>query len=515
MKRFVFIFATALVHQSILAQLPEDALRLSWLTPGGTARSQAIGGAMGSLGGDITSNFVNPAGLAFYKTGELVLTPQLQFQKDKSAYLNTNSSANAPAKFAIGASGLVIGFGSGQNTNTFSIAINRAANFNSHTYYQGQNNSSSFSEQYAEEFSASGMGINDAISSPNISYGTRMALYTYLIDTATIAGVPQVIGQPQKAGIVNQFNDLQTSGGITEVAISVAGNKNDKFYFGGSLGVPIMNYSRSQTYTESDASGNTNNDFDFSTYHEQYDSKGFGVNLKLGMIYRPASFWRVGIAVHTPTWYAITDNLTASMVTNTENYELSQKPPELSINSTTLDDSTSTYPGSVKYDMTSPWRFIISGSYVFREVEDVTQQRGFVTADIEYITNNTSRFSSYDGESGNTAYFDAVNNTIKNYYKSAFNFRLGGELKFNTIAARAGMAYYMNPYRQGDLKADRFLVSAGLAYRNKGIFVDLTYVQNFTKDVNYPYRLAQKDNVYASVKQSSGTVVLTVGFKFQ
>ena len=53
------------------AQEPEDGLRLSWFVPSGTARSNALGGAMGSLGGDLSSNHINPAGLGFYKSSEL------------------------------------------------------------------------------------------------------------------------------------------------------------------------------------------------------------------------------------------------------------------------------------------------------------------------------------------------------------------------------------------------------------------------------------------------------------
>src|SRR5258708_36760248 len=75
------------------AQLPEDALRASWTIPSGTARQQAIGGAMGSLGGDLTAGFVNPAGLGVYKTNEVVLTPGWRFLTDKTSYLGTNQSA--------------------------------------------------------------------------------------------------------------------------------------------------------------------------------------------------------------------------------------------------------------------------------------------------------------------------------------------------------------------------------------------------------------------------------------
>ena len=45
------------------AQIPEDALRNSWTTPGGTAREQAIGGAMGSIGGDLTAGYVTDYGM--------------------------------------------------------------------------------------------------------------------------------------------------------------------------------------------------------------------------------------------------------------------------------------------------------------------------------------------------------------------------------------------------------------------------------------------------------------------
>jgi hypothetical protein len=57
---------------SVYAQAPEDGLRFSWFVPNGTARSNALGGAMGSLGGDLSSNHINPAGLGFYKSSEFL-----------------------------------------------------------------------------------------------------------------------------------------------------------------------------------------------------------------------------------------------------------------------------------------------------------------------------------------------------------------------------------------------------------------------------------------------------------
>ena len=81
--------------------------------------------------------------------------------------------------------------------------------------------------------------------------------------------------------------------------------------------------------------------------------------------------------------------------------------------------------------------------------------------------------------------------------------------------ARLGFAWYGNPYDDSNLKAKKMNLSGGLGYRNKGIFIDLTYVQSLNKDVNFPYRVeAPRQNVYSDVKESIGNVLLTVGFKF-
>ena len=80
--------------------------------------------------------------------------------------------------------------------------------------------------------------------------------------------------------------------------------------------------------------------------------------------------------------------------------------------------------------------------------------------------------------------------------------------------ARLGFAYYGNPYKDKELKANRMLLSGGLGYRNKGFFIDLTYVEAISKDVNFPYRLQDRANTYASLNQQRGNVVATVGVKW-
>jgi hypothetical protein len=90
-----------------MAQVPEDALRMTWNVPSGTARQQAIGGASGALGGDITSAFVNPAGMGVYKRGEFVISPGLSFISSKGNFLGENNKAGSSPKFHLGTTGVV------------------------------------------------------------------------------------------------------------------------------------------------------------------------------------------------------------------------------------------------------------------------------------------------------------------------------------------------------------------------------------------------------------------------
>jgi len=514
MKRICILCISLLFVSFLNAQLPEDAMRMFYKYPSGTARDQAIGGAMGSLGGDLSATFANPAGLGFYKTREVLLSPGWSFNTVKTGYLSSDTKSPSVNNFLIGTSGGVFGWQSDPNSSAaISLAVNRSGDFNNHTVYQGNNNYSSGSEVYAEEFAGYPFPVNSALSDPTLSYGTRMALYTYLIDTAQ-GGTGTVIFQPNKVlqagGELGQLTDIQSSGGITEIALGLAGSSHDKWYYGASIGVPIVNYKKTLTYTETDLSGNTNNDFGYYTYTEYYSASGVGVNFRLGGIFRPNLNWRLGLTVFSPSFYSITDHLSSSMTTNTEGYAGTH-----TINSDTLDIIAGT-SNTLEYDQQTPWGIVVSGSYIFPGA--VTEGKmGFITADVEYSVNKNSKFSFPVDDNGNqpdNSYFDNVNNTIKSYYKNTFNFRLGGEYKVDEMAYRLGGSYSMNPYSSPDLKASRTTISGGLGYRKKGIFIDLTYVEAFLNDVNFPYRLGEKDNVYSTVKQYTGNIILTVGFKF-
>lgn len=521
MKTFLLLLSFSILSISSFAQLPEDALKFSWFGPNGTARTQAIGGAIGALGADVTANYVNPAGLAFYKTSDFVISPGYSFLKNTGNFRGDSKTGENKSFFNLGTSGAVFGIanpGSNWNGQAFSIAVSTIANFNSRISYSGKNNFSSYGEQFAADAYASGESPATLLNSQNVSIGTKLAFYTYLIDTLTIPGnngydyVSMALWNNLKKGkafLVNQQNTIETSGGITEIALGFAATHTDKFYLGGSLGVPIVSYTKNSVLTETDLSGDANSNFEHSTFTETYTTKGVGLNLKLGAIYKPVDQLRLGLAVHSPTIYALKDTYYASMTTNTENY--------VHTNNSTITASSSNELGLnpvYKYDLNSPWKILLSGAYVISEVEDVTKQRGFITADVEYVTYKSNSYKSAGEDASDDSYYKSVNQGIKAYYKNAFNFRVGGEVKFNTIMARLGFSYYTDPYKESELSGNKMFLSGGLGYRNKGGFIDITYVHSITNDVNFPYRLPDKANTFATIKGIGGNIAVTMGIKF-
>ncbi|WP_121354739.1 aromatic hydrocarbon degradation protein [Flavisolibacter nicotianae] len=511
MKKYLLLLSSPLLYQSLFAQTPEDALRYSWNVQSGSARIQAVGGAMGSLGGDITATFVNPAGLGFYRTGDVVLSPTFGFGKAKSTYLGRREDSSAN-KFAFGTTGFVFGGSDGrkQHSTAISIAINQMADFKSNIIYRGQNNQSSYSQAFLDEIRNGNIKDANRVAS-DFPFGTSLAFNTYWIDTvggSTNGNFQFQSRAPIATGLLQQ-NTVNTTGGITELALGVGTNLNDKVLIGGTIGIPFLHLDRQSEFVEADATDNPSNKFDYAIYRQGLNTTGVGLNLKGGIIVKAQEYLRLGFAFHSPSIYQLTDRNTATITTNTESYMGTQTQA--------LQDVTGA-SSEFKYMHMTPLKLIGSVSYVLREIEDVTKQKGFLTADIEYVPYGMSSYFT-DNSNGvpdqaTSDYLKSLNTAIRNAYKGAFNFRAGGELKFTTFMVRAGAAYYGNPYKNiHNEEGSRLNLSGGLGYRNKGFFVDATYVHSITKDVNVAYRLQNAPYFNADVRNTVGKVLLTVGFK--
>lgn len=519
MRKILMTTGLALSISILYAQEPLDAIRYSWMTSQGTARAQSIGGATTALGGDITSLYSNPAGLGLYKTGEIVLTPGFNFISNKSSYRGGSASDNKSG-FTYGPIGLVYGIpsrtGSKWKNTTLGVGISRSADFNNRIYVDGNNNQSSFSEKYLDQL-FNGNATNPDNAAVDYPYGASLGLNTYLIDP-TYDDDGNLTGYASNASVptgVRQQQVISTKGGISDFSIGVGANYNDVFYIGGSLNINTLRFTRTSTFTESDATNDTDNDFNYFKAEDYLKTDGVGASIKLGIMFKPVEALRVGISFHSPSWYSFKDTYTSSLETDTEGYEGVKYQSSLDLNDG--------YAGEYNYRYRTPMRLGAGLAYMFGTTGDVKTQRGFITADIEYVSYKGNAFNSQDNSNTDDKdYFSQLNGTIDDVFKNTINMRVGGELKFETIMVRAGFGYYGNPYttkyfdnkQQDMVDGSRMNITGGLGWRNKGVFVDLAYIHQIVNDGYYPYRLDVSEFSPVSLKSTSGTVLLTVGFKF-
>ncbi|MBO9619332.1 MAG: aromatic hydrocarbon degradation protein [Niabella sp.] len=504
MKKIILAGLLLTAANYLIAQTPEDALRYSWYPAQGSARVQALGGASGSIGGEISTLFTNPANLGFYKTGDAVISGGLNTIGNKATYYGQTVKDSKTSGF-LGTSGIVFANTTrgdrALKSSAFSVGITRVADFNNSIEYNGLNHKSSMADMFLQRIQGDGGSL--------ATYDTKLA---YDVNWVTKDGNGNYFS-PADAIVastgIQQHGQLKSEGGITEIAVGGAANLNDKLYLGGSVGMPILRYRATRIFDELDPTSNASNQFDAAQFDDYLTTKGMGINLKLGAVFAPVQNFRVGLSAISPTWYTLTDTYDARAWANTENLpqnggknDVESRPNEASV---------------YDYALQTPYRLMGSFTYLFGNLNNVTSQKGLVTADVEYVNYMSSRFRTVSSNNGSSdvSYFDGLNTAIGNAYKGAVNARLGAELKFNTFMARVGGAYYGNPYKDlAGEKGNVYQGTAGVGYRNRGFFIDLGYVYTAKTDVYYPYRLENRNSFDpANIKSNGSRIVLTLGVK--
>jgi hypothetical protein len=485
------------------AQDQYDALRYSFLMPQGTARSMGFGSALGSIGGDFTSLSVNPAGIGVYRKSELMFTPSLHFNNVNGTYLD-NTTDESNTRFNFSNVGIVFTkTASGKRYErsnwkavSYGIGINRVADFNRHYSYGGLmkgvgSDYSSFSEIFVADANSYPNNLNTDGTLANMGYGS------YLVNEDSLGFFTLANWETG----LNQLKSVEEKGGISEfIPLSIGGNYQEKLMIGLTVGLPILRYERNAIFDESDATGLDNNYFDNFRYKESLSTSGIGANVKLGMIFKPSDYFRLGVAFHSPTWYSLSDVYNNSLSANTEAYKLTLNPLPVDLSPTTIIEAPE---NRFDYSLTTPWRGILSATVLMG-------QYGFVTADYEYVDYGSIRYN-FSGEF--TADEGVRNQEIKKTFTVASNFRVGVEGRLDNFLVRAGFGYYGNPYKASGMGDNQLNFSLGLGYRSDRFFTDISFV-HMTSDIKEtPYTLPGINVPSASIENRLNSIAWTIGFK--
>jgi len=292
---------------NLFAQNEDDALRYSNTKFGGTARSIAMGGAFGALGSDFSSLSINPAGIGLYRKSEFTFSPAVGVAATQSNYFGEGYKDDR-YQFNVSNFGMVLA-GQKESKNNkwkgfgFGFGYNRLANFNNRTIIQGNNGTSSLTDVYLSEAQGA-----DPSNLP--AFGTDLAWNTYLIDTlngAYFSSMPSNINKTQR-------KTIERRGGMGETVISMGGNYDNKLFLGATLGFQKIRYWEESNYSESPVSDT----FDIKGFsvNNYLNTDGNGMNIKLGVIYMPIKFVRIGGAFYSPTFFNMHDNFSTGMTTS-------------------------------------------------------------------------------------------------------------------------------------------------------------------------------------------------------
>ncbi|MDR0981801.1 MAG: hypothetical protein LBM07_00980 [Culturomica sp.] len=420
MKKLLFILVLLFSSQFLFAQFEEDALRASRIFNGGTARSAAMGGAFGALGGDLSSAIGNPAGIGVFRKSELNFTPMLSFTNTKSAGYGVERTA-----FQLANLGVVMSFPYNNdeysNWKSFNFAVNFAntGNYNRTLDQAVSNSVSSLLDVYRD--------YSQGIVSDNLDpFTTGSAYDTYLLNPVGTEGT-EYENVLQTGELVNQFKYIKERGSSGEFAMSFGANYNDKLYVGATMGLTEFEYKMRASYSEY---ASETSDLDHFNKYENQEIIGFGFNMKFGVIYRPIPQIRLGAAIHTPSWYTLNYDYRTEM----ESYFFKT---DQEVGRDKLQYTTPVYNDNRDVNLRTPWRAILSAATVIGNW-------GILSFDYEYVDYSSAKF----GESSDYASFHEQNSNIDALYSSAHNFRAGAEVRLgNIVSLRAGYSFEGTPYK--------------------------------------------------------------------
>ncbi len=454
----------------------------------GTARTIGAGGAFGSVGADLGSLAINPAGIGLYRSFDFSVTPMLDIKKNEAQFNGSfkNQSATRPA---ITQGGIVFtklfkrnnnqfSFNSNKlNSISFAINYQRRNSFSRSQSFSGYNNNNSAIDAYV----AYANSTNAPINFENYSAAVVLAKDAGLIgfDSLTNSYYSGVVAPLQQKGTFN------TRGAIDQIDLTFGGNVSDKLYFGATLGIPISTYINTASFTEVNVYDSASAFWDY-TFESSLRTSGLGITGKFGLIYRPVAWARIGLAYHMPSYYSLTESYSTTMTANYDSgyYYL----------------PADAYP--LKYKFRTPMRGVASASFYFKE-------HGFFSVDYEFLNYGSSRFNF-----GATQ--KAVSDQVNAFQKSTYTFghvvRAGIEGSYKTLRVRGGYSFTSSPYNKANLtkgfSGARHTASVGLGYRGRRFYTDFAYVFGITKDVSFPYADWQLKNTL-----TSHALFLTIGWK--
>lgn len=475
----------------------------------GTARYVGMGGSMSALGADLTTMGTNPAGMAMYRSSDFAITAGLNVKTNEAIYEGTAVNSNNVNAYLGNAAFVFSLERDGKYLKYLNIGLGYRKKNNLTSDFEMCGYADGFSQQfvmyqlyntYNTPFDYNNMS-SSMYTNLNYSWLTLLAADAYLCDNTGDNFLAY-----DDSTLVWTPDDLdfyeEVRGGVSVVDFNLSANFNDRVYLGATVGVANVDYNRYTAYSESDSYGA------IYTLENNAFIKGYGFDLKLGAIFRPFKYspFKIGLAVHTPTFYNLNEYYSAAITDPDGKYF------------TTTDADFYGGDFEVRSKLATPWRFNAAMSYTFGTYLALN-------AEYEYADYRTAAFT------GRSKVGKAQNEEISYNMKAQHTARIGAELNVDGFAVRLGYNYITAPFASDAYKElanasvietstdymnrfDKNIVTAGLGFRGEHFYFDLAYMMEQQESEFYPFYDYDYPNPGALVSKIDHSVVATLGVRF-
>ena len=482
------------------AQNINDVLRFGIQENQGTARFQAMGGAFGALGGDLSSLNINPAGSSVFSYSQFTVSGT-NYNRDNTALYGSSTRNTALNSTQLNQVGGVFVFKS-QNSPWKKIAL--AINYD-------------LAENFDNEFIASGNSTNGIDNyflnfANGIPFGNLLPQNEFLEDTYLRIGAEQGEGAQQAflgyfGGLIDPLDDADetgttyvsnalydnvnqdyrstTNGYNSKFTVNLAGQYQENLHLGASVNFHSLFYERLTTLDE--RGYDTDSPIQFSSFDNFIQTEGEGVSFSIGAIARLNESIRIGGSYQSPTWYRLRDNTSQRINSDLADGDIGF----IDFNIVNLFE---------EYTMKIPGKVTGSAAIVFGK-------DGLLSFDYGY-----QDFSQSELRPTSDPVFADENTFIANQLGAVNSYRFGGEYRIERVSLRGGYQIEESPYMDSELIGDLEGYSAGIGYDFGGSRLDLAYNRT-EQDTNALFFEAGAVNS-TLVNRVNTNVVLSYTLKF-
>lgn len=517
MKRlYISVAVFSLCGMSAMAQETYENTRLVDNDLNGTARYVGMGGAMEALGADVSTMSTNPAGVGLFRKSKVDLSFGLVSQQDATKF---NSLGKTNASFD--QIGFVYVLNKTSNSG-FNIGFNyhKSRNFDQ---ILGAANTLNNASQNKLTYQKYRKGIFTDKKSMTFNQIDALYMDSLLFNKDN----KKYYNFPATGYLYNEEN----KGYIGEYDVNMSGNINNRVYLGLTVGLHDVHYRNYSEYTEN-LERNADK-FRGLTIRDNREITGTGYDIKFGAIFRPfdASAFRLGVYIHTPTWYDLTTSNYSTMFVKNEN--------------PTKDKGAVTYE-SYDFRIDTPWKVGLSLGHTIDNF--IALGATYEYADYGAISTRIKDGGYYDSWSG-SYYENSHRDKVMNAHteatlKGVHTLKLGAEVKvMPKLAVRVGYNYLSAMFNENGAKngaiaspgsyyasSTSFVnwkatnrITCGVGYAHKNFNVDLAYQYSAQNGEYFPFANyyegktpSNEDNIATATKVSNKRhqLLLTLGYRF-